>query len=101
MLENTRGAGLELFCVALVNGLEVTGINLIIFSSEDLVLVFLTFQEDLLDKTKRFLEAIADLGGNARAPGDVFVVSGVKPEVVRVPGEEFIVFTGEYGGFGL
>ena len=96
VLENTRGAGLELIRVALVNGLEVTGIDLIVFSSEDLVLAFLTFQENLLDKTKRFLEAIANLGGNARAPGDVFV-----PEVFRVPGEEFIVFTGEYGNFGL
>jgi len=64
-------------------------------------LVFLTFQEDLLDKTKRLLEAIANLGGNARAPGDVFVFSGVKPKVVRVPGEEFVVVTAEYGGFGL
>jgi len=101
VLENTRGAGRELVYIALVNIFEVAGVDLFVFPGEDIVLVFLTFQEDLLDKTKCFLEAITNLGSNAHASGDVFVFSGLEPKFVRVPGEEFIVVTGEHSGFGL
>jgi len=77
-----------------IDSVEVSGIDLVVFAGEGVFLTIFASEKHALDKTKRFLETIANLSGDARLPADnLFVLSGIK--LVGVSGEELIVVTGE------